>query len=87
MLRDRATPVDLFTMVPLLQLRFEPELEELDRLLEDDQLFRSKVSDGSQGNQRDPAPASCRHAPVAGRTYTEWSFVAKQGHPAIARDV
>ena len=37
MLRDRAAPVDLFALVPALELRFEPELAELDRLLEDDQ--------------------------------------------------
>ena len=43
MLRDRSAPVDLFAMVPALQLRFEPELAQLDRLLEDDQIFtRSK---------------------------------------------
>jgi IS5 family transposase len=39
MLRDRAAAVDLFAMVPALELRFEPELAELDRLLEDDQIF------------------------------------------------
>jgi hypothetical protein len=39
MLRDRAGPIDLFALVPALELRFEPELAELDRLLEDDELF------------------------------------------------
>src|SRR5215467_13685532 len=39
MLRDRAAPIDLFALVPALELRFEPELAELDRLLEDDELF------------------------------------------------
>ena len=39
MLRDRAAPIDLFALVPALELRFEPELAELDRLLEDDGLF------------------------------------------------
>jgi hypothetical protein len=34
MLRDRAVAVDLFALVPALELRFEPELAELDRLLE-----------------------------------------------------
>ena len=37
MLRDRAAPVAL---VAALELRFEPELAELDRLLEDDQIFQ-----------------------------------------------
>jgi transposase, IS5 family len=48
MLRDRAAPVDLFAMVPLLQLRFEPELAELDRLLEDDQIFQQIKGDLSR---------------------------------------
>jgi IS5 family transposase len=40
MLRDRYEPYSLFDAVPQLQLRFEPELAALDRLLEDDELFR-----------------------------------------------
>ena len=35
-------------MVPLLQLRFEPELAELDRLLEDDQIFLQIKADLSR---------------------------------------
>src|ERR671934_2776561 len=45
MLRDRATPVDLFALVPVLELRFEPELAELDRLLEDDLRFQQVKAD------------------------------------------
>jgi IS5 family transposase len=48
MLRDRSAPVDLFALVPALQLRFEPELAELDRLLEDDQLFNQVKADLSR---------------------------------------
>lgn len=48
MLRDRAAPVDLFALVPALELRFEPELAELDRLLEDDQIFGYVKADLSQ---------------------------------------
>jgi transposase, IS5 family len=48
MLRDRSVPVDLFAMVPALQLRFEPELAELDRLLEDDQIFQHVKADLSR---------------------------------------
>src|SRR5919109_2691465 len=48
MLRDRYTPVDLFALVPALELRFEPELAELDRLLEDDQLFQQIKADLSR---------------------------------------
>jgi IS5 family transposase len=39
MLRDRATPVDLFALAPALALEFEPVLAQLDTLLEDDGLF------------------------------------------------
>lgn len=48
MLRDRAAPVDLFALLPTLELRFEPELAELDRLLEDDQIFQQVKADLSQ---------------------------------------
>jgi IS5 family transposase len=48
MLRDRSAPVDLFALVPALELRFEPELAELDRLLEDDLLFQHVKADLSQ---------------------------------------
>ncbi len=39
MLRDRYEPVDLFALVPQLGLEFEPQLAQLDRLLDDDELF------------------------------------------------
>jgi IS5 family transposase len=39
MLRNRYERTDLFAMVPRLGLRFEPQLEQLDRLLDDDELF------------------------------------------------
>jgi len=48
MLRDRSAPVDLFALVPALGLRFEPELAELDRLLEDDQIFQRVKADLSR---------------------------------------
>jgi transposase, IS5 family len=48
MLRDLCAPVDLFALVPALELRFEPELAELDRLLEDDQLFQHIKADLSR---------------------------------------
>src|SRR5439155_5627783 len=38
-------PMQLFDLVPQLQLRFEPELAELDRLLEDDILFQQVKAD------------------------------------------
>lgn len=39
MLRDRHEPVDLFALVPQLHLAFEPQLAQLDELLEDDRIF------------------------------------------------
>ena len=39
MIVDRYDPMNIFEMVPKLELDFEPELRELDRLLEDDELF------------------------------------------------
>jgi IS5 family transposase len=39
MLRHRYARIDLFALVPQLDLRFEPQLEQLDRLLDDDELF------------------------------------------------
>jgi transposase, IS5 family len=39
MIVDRYDPMNIFELVPKLELDFEPELRELDRLLEDDELF------------------------------------------------
>jgi transposase, IS5 family len=38
MLRDRYDPIDLFALVPQLGLQFEPQLAQLDRLLDDDEI-------------------------------------------------
>jgi IS5 family transposase len=45
MIRDRYDPVCLFAPVPQLGLAFEPELAELDRLLEDDALVQFVKTD------------------------------------------
>jgi IS5 family transposase len=45
MLTDRYDPVDLFALIPQLSLRMEPELAQLDRLLEDDVLFQQIKAD------------------------------------------
>jgi IS5 family transposase len=45
MLRDRYEPVDLFALVPQLDLEFDPQLAQLDRLLDDDELFHAVRSD------------------------------------------
>ena len=39
MLKNRHVRTDLFAMVPQLGLRFEPLLEQLDRLLDDDDIL------------------------------------------------
>lgn len=45
MIVDRYTPADLFSLVPQGLLGFEPELAQLDRLLEDDPPFQAIRSD------------------------------------------
>jgi IS5 family transposase len=45
MLRNRYPRTDLFALVPQLDLRFEPQLEQLDRLLDDDELFEAVRED------------------------------------------
>lgn len=45
MLRNRYNRTDLFALVPQLGLRFEPQLEQLDRLLDDDELFERVRAD------------------------------------------
>lgn len=45
MLRDRHPPADLFALVPRLGLRLEPQLAQLDRLLDDDALFTAVRDD------------------------------------------
>jgi transposase, IS5 family len=52
MLRDRSKPVDLFALVPALEVRFEPEVAELDQLLEDDQMFQQVKADLSRRRPR-----------------------------------
>jgi transposase, IS5 family len=41
MLRHRYNRIDLFALVPQLGLRFEPQLEKLDRLLDDDEVVEA----------------------------------------------
>jgi IS5 family transposase len=45
MLRDRYEPIDIFQIVPGLTLAMEPELAQLDKLLEDDTLFQKVKND------------------------------------------
>ena len=48
MIVDRYPPLRLFTLVPKLRQDFEPVLAQLDRLLEDDAIFRRVKADMAQ---------------------------------------
>ena len=45
MIVDRYYPINLFELIPKLKLELEPELAQLDRLLEDDFLFERVKGD------------------------------------------
>lgn len=45
MIVDRYDPINLFELVPKLELQFEPELAQLDELLDDDTLFERVKAD------------------------------------------
>lgn len=60
MIVDRYDPCNLFEMVPKLKLEMEPELAELDRLLDDEALFQQVKTDLSR---RYPESRTCgRHS-------------------------
>src|SRR5215207_8486010 len=61
MIVDRYEPVNLFALVPKLVADFEPELRELDRLLDDDAIVRHVKTDMAQRR---------RHSLTAGRHST-----------------
>ncbi|MDQ5853979.1 MAG: transposase, partial [Chloroflexota bacterium] len=48
MIIDRYDPVNLFNLVPQLQLEMDPELAALDQLLDDDGLFQRVKADLSR---------------------------------------
>src|SRR5215211_5759168 len=45
MIVDRYDPINLFELVPKLKMEFEPELAQLDQLLDDDELFKLVKAD------------------------------------------
>lgn len=45
MIVNRHTPIDLFVLLPELRLEMDPELTQLDGLLEDDELFGQVKAD------------------------------------------
>src|SRR3954462_7144501 len=52
MLRNRYNRTDLFALVPQLGLRFEPQLEQLDRLLDDDAIVERPRDDLARRHPR-----------------------------------
>jgi IS5 family transposase len=52
MLRNHYNRTDLFALVPQLDLRFEPQLEQLDRLLDDDQIVEAVRNDLARRSPR-----------------------------------
>src|SRR4051812_44276357 len=81
MLRHRHERTDLFALVPQLGLRFEPELKQLDRLLDDDELLdlvrgdmgRRSPRSRSRGRPSTPVEVVLRMLVVM-RLYG-WSYV------------
>jgi transposase, IS5 family len=80
MLVDRYPPADLFALIPELSAAVEPELRELDRLLDDDEVFRRLKADLarraphrlSRGRPGTPVEVVLR-LPVIKRLYG-WSY-------------
>ncbi|MGI8541108.1 MAG: transposase, partial [Rubrobacteraceae bacterium] len=73
---DRYDPINLFEMIPELNLQLEPELAQLDRLLDDDVLFervkadlsRRHANSGKLGRRSTPVEVVLR-MPVVKRLY------------------
>ena len=80
MLRDRYAPQDLFALVPRLQLALDPELAQLDQLLDDDELFarvradlaRRRPHTSTEGRHSTPVEVILRLL-VVKRLYN-WSY-------------
>jgi IS5 family transposase len=80
MIVDRYDPVNLFELVPKLNLEMEPELAQLDRLLDDDELFSLVKADlikrypnsGRLGRHSTPVEVILRML-VVKRLY-DWSY-------------
>lgn len=80
MIVDRYEPVNLFEMIPKLKLQFEPELVQLDELLDDDELFsvvkadliRRHPNSGRLGRHSTPVEVTLRML-VVKRLYG-WSY-------------
>jgi IS5 family transposase len=84
MIRDRYEPLCLFALVPQLRLAFEPELAELDRLLDDDALFQAVKAEMARraprsltrGRRSTPVEVVLRMLVV--RRLYDWSYAATE---------
>jgi transposase, IS5 family len=82
MIVDRYDPVNLSELIPELRLQMEPELAQLDRLLDDDGLFSRIKADFSErhpnssrlGRRSTPVEVILRMLVV--RRLYDWSFQA-----------
>src|SRR3712207_8938607 len=80
MIVDRYDPVNLFQLVPQLQLAMDPELTALDHLLDDDALFQQVKADllrryphsGRKGRHSTPVEVILRMLVV--KHLYQWSY-------------
>jgi IS5 family transposase len=80
MIVDRYDPINLFQLVPKLNLEMEPELARLDELLDDDELFKLLKADllerypnwGRLGRHSTPAEVILRMLVV--KRLSGWSY-------------
>ena len=80
MIVDRYDPVNLLELIPQLRLEMEPELAQLDRLLDDDEIFSGVKADLSRrhpnsatlGRRSTPVEVILRMLIV--RRLYDWSF-------------
>jgi IS5 family transposase len=84
MIVDRYDPVNLLELIPQLRLEMEPELAQLDRLLDDDEIFSGVKADLSRrhpnserlGRRSTPVEVILRMLIV--RRLYDWSFEATE---------
>ncbi|HSK83159.1 MAG TPA: transposase [Rubrobacter sp.] len=84
MIVDRYEPVNLFELIAQLRLEMEPELAQLDRLLDDDELFLhlkadfSKRHPNSERLGRHSTPVEVILRMLILRRLYDWSFEATE---------
>ena len=84
MIVDRYEPVNLLELIPQLRLEMEPELAQLDRLLDDDEIFLrikaelSKRHPNSARLGRHSTPVEVILRMLIVRRLYDWSFEATE---------